>query len=113
MAHQKHTQQQVLLHSLLCFHLWAFILQSYCIVFFPLYMPLLSGESFPTVAGEQMYTTFKMNAKEVWTLEIGVKGDSKRVSTVVVDKPYMGLLANETTSFLEPSYNKAGLNSCW
>ena len=38
---------------------------------------------------------------------------SSRVSTVVVDKPYMGLLANETTSYLEPAYAKTGVNSCW
>jgi hypothetical protein len=72
-----------------------------------------TGEVFPAKVGEKLFTTFKMDTKGVWTLQIGVVGDAARVSTVVVEQPYMGLLHEETTSFLEPTYSETGLNSCW
>jgi hypothetical protein len=45
---------------------------------------------------------------------MGVKGDPTRLSTVVVEKPFMGLLpADQTASWSEDVYSKAWSNTCW
>jgi hypothetical protein len=43
----------------------------------------------------------------------GVKGDSARVSTLVVPAPYMGLLPGEASSWAADSFNTTFVNSCW
>jgi hypothetical protein len=48
----------------------------------------------------------------VWTLRMGVVGDAARTSTLVVPKPFMGLLPGETASWREPAYQTAHYNSC-
>lgn len=45
---------------------------------------------------------------------MGVKGDPSRLSTVVADKPFMGLLPeNQTKSWSEDVYNRSWCNTCW
>lgn len=41
---------------------------------------------------------------------MGVVGDAARTSTLVVEQPFMGLLANETASWREPAYAYAFYN---
>ena len=36
-----------------------------------------TGDIFEVEVGEEIFTTFKMDAKGVWTLQIGVKGDDR------------------------------------
>ena len=43
---------------------------------------------------------------------MGVVGDPTRTSTLVVEKPFMGLLP-ETSSWNEPAYSMAHYNGCW
>jgi hypothetical protein len=40
------------------------------------------------------------------------KGDKTRTSVVVVPKPFMGLIEDETSSWSEPVYGSAWSNSC-
>ena len=55
----------------------------------------------PPEPGDLVRTTFSLSANgEVWTLRMAVDGDASRVSTVVADAPFMGLL-DSTTSWRE------------
>ena len=80
------------------------------------------GQMFPAHAGETLYTSFEQsehpsgNGEVRWTLTMGALADSERVSTVVVDMPYMGLGASwevPTTSWRELNYTKLCVNACW
>ena len=44
---------------------------------------------------------------------MGVVGDPSRTSTVVSEQPFMGLVAEDTSSWKEPEYNNAHVNTCW
>lgn len=79
-----------------------------------------TGNLYPTVAGEKLWTAFDLSEDYVWTLGMGVVGDPTRTSTVVSAKPFMGLLdlpripkANRTSSWRESHYNTCFVNSCW
>merc|ERR1719272_2621966 len=72
-----------------------------------------TGDLFPAKQGEMIFTKFELSEKWVWTLSMGVVGDPTRVSTVVADKPFMGLVSEDMTSWSEPEYNKCNVNSCW
>merc|ERR1719198_341694 len=73
-----------------------------------------TGKTYPCNEGETIYTSFSLSKDWVWTLKMGVKDDESRVSTVVVEKPFMGLLPPEQTrSWSEPVYSKAWANTCW
>lgn len=77
------------------------------------------GELYPASPGEMLYT--QLNAAgpleaPVWTLTMGVVGDSTRVSTIVVPQPYMGLGAKWKTpsiSWAEANYTNMSSHSCW
>lgn len=80
------------------------------------------GDMYPAKAGETLYTSFqikpstKPNAGPVWTLTMGVVGDSTRTSTVVAEQPYMGLGVDwpvPTTRWDELNYTNMCVNSCW
>ena len=65
-----------------------------------------TGKLFNTTAGETLWTQFKLDeATKAWTLSMGVKGDPARTSTVVAEKPFMGLISNVTSSWDEDQYN--------
>ena len=73
-----------------------------------------TGTTYDCAPGEVIFTEFALSADWVWTLRMGVKGDPTRLSTVVVEKPFMGLLpADQTTSWSEDVYSKAWSNTCW
>eukprot|EP00039_Didymoeca_costata_P026169 m.15155 g.15155 ORF g.15155 m.15155 type:complete len:290 (+) comp5305_c0_seq2:17-886(+) len=72
-----------------------------------------TGDLFPTKEGEIVYTKFELSQDAVWTLTMGVKGDKTRVSTVVSETPFMGLVSYNTTSWSEPEYSQCFVNSCW
>ena len=74
-----------------------------------------TGQKFNTVAGEVLWTSFTRAPAPsfAWTLAMGVLGDASRTSIVVSPAPYMGLLHSETSSWGEPAYDTAHLNSCW
>lgn len=44
---------------------------------------------------------------------MGVKGDKTRLSTVVAKQPFMGMIADQTSSWSEDVYSKAWSNTCW
>jgi hypothetical protein len=46
-------------------------------------------------------------------LGMGVVGDDTRTSTVVADKPFMGLVPESTTSWAEEEYSQCHVNTCW
>jgi hypothetical protein len=81
------------------------------------------GEIFEAKAGEQLYIKFEATQKAdandgnpTWTLTMGAVNDKSRTSTVVVDKPYMGLGVDwpvPTTSWSELNYTNLCVNSCW
>ena len=85
------------------------------------------GELHPVDAGEVLYTEFKLEGggdgyddeSPRWVLTMGVVGDAKRTSTLVVDRPYMGLGmdsswgSNMTRSWAEESYHNLCINACW
>ena len=86
------------------------------------------GEFHPVKPGETLYTEFELsliggktssNAKEypVWTLTMGVVGDTTRTSILKVPHPYMGLGTDwsngPTTSWLEEPYHNMCINMCW
>jgi hypothetical protein len=48
-----------------------------------------------------------------WTLTMGVLGDKTRISTLVVDQPYMGMQTNRTNSWLEAPYHNVCIDACW
>lgn len=72
-----------------------------------------TGELFEAKVGEVLYTKFELSKNWVWTLTMGVKGDTTRISTVVADKPFMGLVPESTTSWSEKEYQSCNVNSCW
>ena len=51
-----------------------------------------TGEAYAAKEGEKVWTKFTLSADHVWTLGMGVVGDASRTSTVVADKPFMGLV---------------------
>ena len=77
------------------------------------------GELYPASPGEMLYTQFNAAGPleaPVWTLTMGVVGDSTRVSTIVVPQPYMGLGAKWKTpsiSWAEANYTNMSSHSCW
>lgn len=83
------------------------------------------GEFYPTVPGETLWTEFRLEGggdgydteTPRWVLQMGVVGDPSRTSTLVVDRPYMGMGTswgpNKTHSWSEPSYHNLCINSCW
>jgi len=79
------------------------------------------GDLFEAHAGEEIYTKFEASQKAdaegpTWTLTMGAVADKTRTSTVVVDKPYMGLGVDwpvPTTSWNELNYTNLCINSCW
>jgi hypothetical protein len=73
-----------------------------------------TGTTYNTSEGETIFTSFELSKDWVWTLSMGVKGDPTRLSTVVADKPFMGLLPeSQTKSWSEDIYSKAWSNTCW
>jgi len=86
------------------------------------------GEFHEAKPGETLYTEFvlsltvgktRYSAKEypMWTLTMGVVGDTTRTSILEVPHPYMGLGKNwndgPTTSWLEEPYHNMCINMCW
>jgi hypothetical protein len=83
------------------------------------------GDLFPAKEGELLFTSFTQSpqtgisaiaGETQWTLEMGVVGDPKRLSRVVVKQPYMGLGTNwsvPTTSWSELNYSNLCVNACW
>lgn len=76
-----------------------------------------AGPWYNCTTGDILWTQYALdsdpNDNWVWTLSMGVVGDDSRTSTLVVEKPFMGLLSNETTSWKEPAYGVAHYNGCW
>ena len=109
--------------------------------FFEIYNPITNqtephaayGDLYPTIPGETLFTSFGLKKKETkvdetgmavsddddvqWILTMGVVGDNSRISTLVVERPYMGMgtqwTNQSTTSWLEPSYQNMCINACW
>jgi len=85
------------------------------------------GSLYPTLAGETLWTEFRMEGggdgydaeTPRWVLKMGVEGDPSRISTLVVDRPYMGMGQdpswgpNKTHSWAEEYYQNFCINSCW
>ena len=77
------------------------------------------GPLFPASPGETLVTTFAARAGAdgpAWTLTMAAAGDASRVSTLVVERPYMGLGAGwptPTTSWAEENYTRLCVNACW
>jgi len=71
-----------------------------------------TGELVPVSEGDEVKTTFSLSEDgETWTLRMEVLGGGPdKVSVVVADSPFMGLL-NTTKSWKEFSATKVG--SCW
>jgi len=75
-----------------------------------------TGAIYNCSEGETLYTRFSLaNSYDglAWTLEMGVVGDPSRTSSVVAPQPFMGLLANVTTSWSESTYDHVHVNGCW
>lgn len=72
-----------------------------------------AGPWFNCSAGDILWTSYALDENWVWNLGMGVVGDPSRTSTLVVEKPFMGLLPSETTSWKEPAYSVAHFNGCW
>jgi hypothetical protein len=49
-----------------------------------------TSDLFVANTGEVLWSPFDLRNEFVWTLAMGVKGDPKRTSTVIAEKPYMG-----------------------
>eukprot|EP00755_Sulcionema_specki_P010373 Sspe_Gene.6871::Locus_2310_Transcript_1_1_Confidence_1.000_Length_1001::g.6871::m.6871 len=77
------------------------------------------GQVYPCKKGEVLWTRFTRDSNYVWTLAMGVKGDSSRTSTVVSHKPYMGLLEDSpgegasAPRWSDSAFASANVNSCW
>lgn len=85
------------------------------------------GTLYPTVAGETLWTEFRLEGggdgydaeTSRWVLQMGVEGDPDRISTLLVDRPYMGLGQdpswgpNRTHSWSENYYRNICINACW
>ena len=63
-----------------------------------------TGDAYPAKEGEKLWTKFSLSEDYVWTLGMGVVGDKTRTSTVVAEKPFMGLVPDDTTSWKEEEY---------
>ena len=73
-----------------------------------------TGVTYPCKEGEVLFTSFELSEDWVWSLHMGVKNDPSRLSTVVVERPFMGLLPPEQTySWNESAYARAWSNTCW
>ena len=72
-----------------------------------------AGPLYNCTEGDVLWTEYALGADWAWTLSMGVVGDASRTSTLVVAQPFMGLLANETTSWSEPAYDHVYYNGCW
>lgn len=72
----------------------------------------VTGDVYACKPGESLWTSMAQSTERVWTLSMGVVGDAARTSTVVVPKPFMGLLPG-TSSWAEPTYADVHVNSCW
>jgi len=72
-----------------------------------------TGDLFNCTEGEVLWTEFTLSADWKWTLNMGVLGDTKRTSSVVAEKPYMGLLPAATKSWKDDVFNKTFVGSCW
>jgi len=72
-----------------------------------------TGELFNCTEGEVLWTEFTINVDYIWTLNMGVLGDPQRTSSVVVEKPYMGLLSSATSSWKDDVFSKTFVGSCW
>ena len=72
-----------------------------------------TGTTFNCTPGEVIFTEFTLSKDWVWTLQMGVKGDKTRLSTVVAKQPFMGMISDETSSWKEDVYSKAWSNTCW
>ena len=72
-----------------------------------------AGPWFNCSAGDILWTSYALDESWVWNLGMGVVGDPSRTSTLVVERPFMGLLPSETTSWKEPAYSVAHFNGCW
>lgn len=77
------------------------------------------GELHPASPGEMLFTQFIASGPleaPVWTLTMGVVGDSTRVSSIEVVQPYMGLGAHwkePSISWAEVEYTNMSSHSCW
>ena len=78
------------------------------------------GDLFPAHQGETLFTNFSATPTEdgspIWTLTMGVLGDSSRVSVLRVDKPYMGLgelWDVPSKSWGELNFTNFCTNACW
>ena len=78
------------------------------------------GGLFPTDEGEVLFTTFDIDPKgpfgPAWIVKMGVVGDATRVSTLVVEQPYMGIgikWATPSTSWSELNFTDICTNNCW
>lgn len=77
------------------------------------------GPLFPTVEGEVLFTNFSATEGPygpAWHVSMGVVGDATRVSTLVIEQPYMGLGTTwevPTTSWAELNYTNVCVNACW
>eukprot|EP01061_Rhynchopus_euleeides_P011269 TRINITY_DN20840_c1_g3_i1.p1 TRINITY_DN20840_c1_g3~~TRINITY_DN20840_c1_g3_i1.p1 ORF type:complete len:310 (+),score=93.77 TRINITY_DN20840_c1_g3_i1:61-930(+) len=78
-----------------------------------------TGPTFACEEGEVLFTNFQLDSDFVWTLTMGVKGDDTRLSTLRVEKPYMGLLddrpgGNSTAPrWSDVPLSTVHVNSCW
>ena len=71
-----------------------------------------AGPWFNCTEKDILWTEYALDTNWVWTLSMGVVGDSSRTSILIVEKPFMGLLESETSSWAEPAYSSANYNSC-
>jgi hypothetical protein len=72
-----------------------------------------TGDVYPAMEGEKVWTKFSLSEDYVWTLGMGVVGDPSRTSTVVSSQPFMGLVPNDTASWKEEEYSRCSVNACW
>jgi hypothetical protein len=82
------------------------------------YIPkVMTGKLIPVKPGEGILTsigstaTTSSSSSVEWYISMMVIGDLTRVSTITVDRPFMGLVPN-TTSWLEDIYEEVYVGSC-
>ena len=79
------------------------------------------GTLFDAYVGETLYTSFVQHPIGTdgdfgWTLTMGAMNDSSRTSTVVADKPYMGVGVGwpvPASSWTQNNFTNMCLNSCF
>ena len=85
----------------------------------------MTGELIPVGPGEGIFTNFQLlpvpstttttssssSLSFEWHIFMGVIGDPTRVSKIIVDRPFMGLVPN-TTSWSEDIYEEVYVESC-